>query len=264
MLQFINENLFTFSTIPMESDQGTRIKTLIKTTSAAISNRHDKTVNDEKGSHQYSDRIFASVTSSTEDYNKENISANVITTNNNVHKCIIKSSSKNKYDSEIYCVAIPFNGIMTPIEPSPDYRIIKGMLITSDKYSIAHDNRKYKKVLYLMLEINRNTLFGNDKTGEPARDIVISFESHYSMYKKENGKIINIPDKWNKEVTTVKINTEETIIENERVSDVEFNRDMYADKSIYKLYVKPEHKVYGSDDLMKKFTRKDSYNKKFK
>jgi len=261
MLQFINDNLFRFTTTHVTTEHGTYVKTLIKSTDEVVDIKHEVKAREE-GKEFYPDRIFASVNSDTEDYNKENISA-LVSSDTGAHKCVIRSSAKNKYDSEIYCVAIPFNGIMTPIESTEDYKILKGMLVASDKYSINHNNRKYKKVLYLMLDVNKRNLFGNEETGEEGKEIVIKFESHYSMYKKENGRIVNLPDKWNKEVTTITINSEETYVDSERISDVEFDRDEIADKPIYKVYVKPERKKYDNN-APKRFKREASYNKRFK
>ena len=60
----------------------------------------------------------------------------------------------NNSDSYVVLVALPFNGFANPIPVSNDYRIHKGMLVQSDKKNILCNGNKYKKVLYLLVEVN--------------------------------------------------------------------------------------------------------------
>lgn len=82
-------------------------------------------------------------------------------------------------------IAYPFNGMMKPIPENKEYRIYKGMLVKSVTPFYYHNNR-YKKVLYLVIEINKN-LFNIDHKYH-TDFIEIPFESYAVFTDKESGK----------------------------------------------------------------------------
>ena len=86
----------------------------------------------------------------------------------------IKVDASNKYQphvevrcheqgddrANLYVLAFPFNGMIKPIPENPQYRIYRGLIASSAK-PFFFNNRKYRKVLYLVVEINKN-LFNKD------------------------------------------------------------------------------------------------------
>lgn len=57
--------------------------------------------------------------------------------------------------ANVYVIAFPFNGMIRPLEENPCYRIYKGLIASSAK-PFFFNNRKYRKVLYLIIEVNKN------------------------------------------------------------------------------------------------------------
>lgn len=57
--------------------------------------------------------------------------------------------------ANVYVIAFPFNGMIRPLEENPCYRIYKGLIASSAK-PFFFNNRKYRKVLYLIVEVNKN------------------------------------------------------------------------------------------------------------
>ena len=95
----------------------------------------------------------------------------------------LKENSENK--SDIYVIAFPFNGMITPIPEDPKYRIYKGMIMSSVR-PFYFNGRRYRKILYLVIEPHR-ALF--DKNHKHHTDVInITLES-YAIYKdKETGE----------------------------------------------------------------------------
>ena len=77
--------------------------------------------------------------------------------------------------ANLYIVAFPFNGMIKPIPDNPQYRIYKGLIATSAK-PFFFNNKRYRKVLYLVIEINKN-LFKLDHKYH-ADEINIQLESY--------------------------------------------------------------------------------------
>ena len=94
---------------------------------------------------------------------------------------------KEGYDnkSDIYVVAFPFNGMIQPIDADPTYRIYKGLIMSSVR-PFYYNGRRYRKILYLVIEPHR-ALF--DKNHKHHTDVInITLES-YAIYKdKETGE----------------------------------------------------------------------------
>lgn len=62
--------------------------------------------------------------------------------------------------TNIFVVAFPFNGMIRPIREDPRYRVYKGFISSSIK-PFFFNGHKYRKVLYLVIEINKY-LFNED------------------------------------------------------------------------------------------------------
>ena len=63
-------------------------------------------------------------------------------------------ANKGNKESYVVLVALPFNGFAEPLPETTDYRIHRGMFVKSDRKTILCNGKKYKKVLYLLVEVN--------------------------------------------------------------------------------------------------------------
>lgn len=82
-------------------------------------------------------------------------------------------------NAHVYIVAFPFNGMIAPIPEDPRYRIYNAMIVSSVKPFIF-DNRRYRKVLYLVIEPNKNLFNPDHKYHTDCIDIV--FKSYALFY----------------------------------------------------------------------------------
>lgn len=87
--------------------------------------------------------------------------------------------------ANIFVVAFPFNGMIKPIPENPQYRIYKGLIATSAK-PFFYNGRKYRKVLYLIIEVNKN-LF-NESHKYHTDKIDINLESYALFNDRETGE----------------------------------------------------------------------------
>ena len=85
--------------------------------------------------------------------------------------------------ANVFVIAFPFNGMIKPIPQNPQYRIYKGLIASSAK-PFFFNNRKYRKVLYLIVEFNKN-LF-NPEHKYHTDEIAIQFDSYSLFTDKES------------------------------------------------------------------------------
>ena len=83
------------------------------------------------------------------------MSINVDSTNKYQPHVEVRCHEQGDDRANLYVVAFPFNGMIKPIPENPQYRIYRG-LIASSVRSFFFNNRKYRKVLYLVIEVNKN------------------------------------------------------------------------------------------------------------
>lgn len=181
MLTLINEELFTTRVEKRTGERGDFYQILFNTSKDIL-----RTPNDEKQDENLvtSFKTIASLISPEKNYNDINLSANVKTNKYNKRNVVIKADARNKYNANILIIAFPFNGVVKPIPESKQYRIYKGLLSVSEKYSIDFRGKKYKKILYLVIEPNMN-LFREDHEYH-TDSIDIEFDSYVMMRDKEN------------------------------------------------------------------------------
>ena len=151
MIKFINKSLFNITTEEKTSEKGSYFETTVSS-SVEVKNRKTNEMNR---------RVITKIISDTEDFNAENTSIQVKTTKLGSSKVGLRSSNQNQNNTTIYLVAIPFNGIIKPIEKLFDYRIYKGIILTAEKRTIEFNNELYKKIAYMVL-IPNETLFEED------------------------------------------------------------------------------------------------------
>lgn len=91
--------------------------------------------------------------------------------------------------ANVYVIAFPFNGMIRPIAENPQYRIYKGLIATSSK-PFFFNGCKYKKILYLVIEVNKNLFQAEHKYHTDHIDIDLEsfaiFEDRDTGDKKTN------------------------------------------------------------------------------
>lgn len=107
-------------------------------------------------------------------WNQYPMSVNVTSTSRFTNQVEIRCHHTGEDRANIFVVAFPFNGMIRPLKEDPRYRIYKGFISSSIK-PFFHNNHKYRKVLYLVIEINKN-LFRPDHYFHTDK-IDIEFES---------------------------------------------------------------------------------------
>jgi len=195
MLYFVNSGLFNLTQEVSSNEYGEFVKMSINTSDKVIKND----VND-KSKSKSSIRTIAKLVSPVQyqigfDNSQTPDDCSVDFTNpplnlsysvnynspNNDPKLLFKFQ-EDKRDNGIFVVAIPFNGILIPLKESPEYRILKGVVSISDNYTVNYNNKKYKKVLYLVIAPK----FYSNVEKVSQEDLIIDFESYSYNKPKEN------------------------------------------------------------------------------
>lgn len=94
----------------------------------------------------------------------------------------LKKDTPNK--SDLYVIAFPFNGMILPIAEDPKYRIYKGMIMSSVR-PFYYNNRRYRKILYLVIEPHRALFDPNHKYHTDV--IKLTLESFAIFKDRETG-----------------------------------------------------------------------------
>ena len=63
----------------------------------------------------------------------------------------IRTSSTNRYDSDVFVVAIPYDGMVLPMEDAPGLNVFRTMILKSDQTSIESEDHKYRRVIYFVV-----------------------------------------------------------------------------------------------------------------
>lgn len=151
MLTLINKELFSFADKKRDEDYQIDIFSTPQATKYSV--KDNKALPNK--------RQILRILSQAENYKdyKSNISVRDI--GNNKKSVLIKANDQVNRDANVFVVAFPFNGLIKPIPYSKEYRIYKGIIASSDSFNIVFNNKKYKNVLYLVIEPNMN-LFNED------------------------------------------------------------------------------------------------------
>lgn len=239
MIKFINEDLFKITTEKVSNDHGEYYKSDV-TTAMNIIRGKEKTPGKQ---------LITKIISSDENYNANNTAVSVLKLNSGNKKISIKSSERNKYDSRIYMIALPFNGFAEPLEETHLYKIHKGMIARSNKRNIKLDDGTYKKVLYLMVTLNE-AVFSEDHKYH-TDEIVLKFVS-YNLESLDDGTSTTI-----KTVITVTFteNHVEYVTDSTDVDPI--NQDEFKGKRLFKVFEKrstdkkERTKIENADDSEK-------------
>ena len=173
MIHFINKELFKLKSETKEIGNQKVLSTV------AYSSVF---VKDVRNPEKKINRIVGIITSDT-DPEKDPANGKIWVQNvqeDNREKKVLKisCSDKNRYDMNIFFVAIPFNGFLEPIPEDYGYRIYRSVFVTGERQSIEFHGKMYKKILYLILVPNM-TLFSKDN--EHHRDVIEFVTNSYHL-----------------------------------------------------------------------------------
>ena len=229
MIKFINENLFSFATKKEKNNFGEFYRTNINTSLKILQN------DVIKGETKPMIRTIASIFSPEDDYGKMKMSVNIRTNDYGKSSVRIKADNKNRFDANLFVIAFPFNGIIKPIPESKQYRIYKGLISMSSDYSVSFNNKKYKKVFYLLIEPNMN-LFKEEHEYH-TDSIQIDFES-FTLTKDKNNQ--NSENKTAVETMKFIITKDGTSTEWDKKVVDQIDTNQFRDMPLYTTYVKKE------------------------
>lgn len=120
---------------------------------------------------------------------------NVNSTNKYQPRVEVRCHDQGDDRANLYVVAFPFNGMIKPIPENPQYRIYKGLIASSAK-PFFFNGRKYRKVLYLVIEVNKNLFNEDHKYHTDTIDIKLEsyalFEDKETGEKKTNCEVFNL------------------------------------------------------------------------
>lgn len=123
------------------------------------------------------------------------MSINVDSTNKYQPRVEVRCHEQGDDRANLYVVAFPFNGMIKPIPENPQYRIYRG-LIASSARSFFFNNRKYRKVLYLVIEVNKNLFNPDHKYHTDKIDIQLEsyalFTDRETNEKKTNCEVFKL------------------------------------------------------------------------
>ena len=182
MLKIINEDLFSYSTWTGTNMNGEPCFRLTVTSSNKIV-RLLESKDQQKGQRGYMgdamaptapiNRELLKLSAPDQNYNNYPMSMKVYDNEKGIPNVELRALTPDRDNrANIYLIAFPFNGFLKCIPESPLYRIYKGALVTSAKKFWFND-RKYKKVLYLIVEPNLNLFKPDHKYHQEKIDVTI-------------------------------------------------------------------------------------------
>lgn len=127
----------------------------LKTANGAIRRNEDGTTSPVS-------RILAIHNCSEDPSAKTRISSTATEEHPNSPRINIRTSSDTQYDSDIFIAAIPYEGMVLPMTNIDDnaLAIYRALILKSDRMSIEHEDRKYKRVMYLICRPHHDFLNG--------------------------------------------------------------------------------------------------------
>jgi len=198
MITILNDDLFSFEhKTGSDRHTGTQVSKLVVSTSNKLV-RYSREKGKSKAGVDMSStpqlvstsREILSITTPIDkenEWNKLPISVSVTDNERRVPQINIRclGDDEKRRNANIFVLAVPFNGMIVPIPEDPTYRIYKGMIGSSQRPIYVH-GRRYRKVLYLVIEPNMALLDPEHK--HHVREISVKVES-FAVYKdSESGE----------------------------------------------------------------------------
>ena len=250
MIKFINERLFDVATKTSSNEEFYRT-----TVKAAI-----QTKNNTNG--EVTQRTVGVITSA-----KESLDDNVriwSTMNEGKQVTKISVSDRNKFDTDVYFIAIPFNGIIKPISKSYDFKIYKGFTVRNEKRNIEFEGKTYKKIAYMIVVPNSAVFDENHKYAKDELTLrveTVNLENCEDgtkdtiqttteiIFTKDGVKVANF------EEVTEPIDSKQFI--NKKVFPIfQIKNEKYDREK--KPFVKKEEHKQSLDDMLEKFNKESS------
>lgn len=148
MVYFINEHLIqdeiqSENTWEKNGNSEDYKRCLIKSSGAVAKNKTD-------GSFAPSDRTLCVHNRGTSPNDKTRI-ISTVTEGDTRPRVTIRTSADTRYDTDVFILAIPYDGLILPIEGAENLLIYRTMIMKSDKATFEHEDRKYKRCLYMVV-----------------------------------------------------------------------------------------------------------------
>lgn len=232
MITLLNEGLFEQVTEHREGKNGKPdyFRTIISSSIESI---------DKKDPSVKCKRVVDHVLHTAEDnFNQENTRI-LVDWSSNRPFVKINQGDRNRYDTPVYMIAIPYNGFIAPIEKSNTFRIYKAFTIKTEKRDIEFDGQTYGRVAYMTVVPNVNLLSQDVKEGETPEDVVMTFQT-FNLIGKDTVKTT-----W-----TIQFMEDETKtfmnVESENVDPVDSKE--YIGKKVFPIYTGYRPKEENSND----------------
>lgn len=199
MIKLLNENLLSFRT---SKDSETNRETLSVVTSNKIvknTNTSEGEINRKK-SYDIKNKNVQSYTPinreilkinapDIDNWNEKPMMIKVYDNEKGIPQVevnVLQDTYQNR--ANLYVLAFPFNGLLKKIPEDPKYRIYKGVLASSSK-PFFYNGKRYRKVLYLVIEPNLNLFDKDHKYHTDSIDITL--ESFAIFNDSQNKKKTN-------------------------------------------------------------------------
>ena len=194
MLNIINDDLFSYSTWTGTNNYSGDPSFRLTITSSNKIVRLLDNKDQPRGQHNHMsdamaptvpiNRELLKLSAPDQNYNDYPMSMKVYDNEKGIPNVELRALSKDRENrANIYLIAFPFNGFLKNIPESPLYRIYKGALVTSAKKFWFND-RKYKKVLYLIVEPNLNLFKPDHKYHQDKIEVTIEAYATFKNREK--------------------------------------------------------------------------------
>jgi len=214
-------------------------------------------------------RLISVVNHSSEELNKENTRIRIKPLKPGRNQVQIRQSPDYKFDSDIYLIAVPFNGVLLPIEESYSYRILSGFVVNTLKNPVMVGKQKFGKIAYMIVTLNKGLFAEDNKHHTDQLELVV--KSRFDKIKKQfDYQIVFTPDgKWT--ITNTPIDTsnleEVSVDKNTSVFPIYCppEKNENEEKKPYRKEHTPEKKQNTAPDLPAAPTEeKPSQNRRYK
>jgi hypothetical protein len=177
MIKLINESLFKKTTDARQNDRGEYFLTSF---ASAV-----KTPDPKKKDVEFARTIATIIHSEADNFNQENTRISIGQSKSGFPTMHIGQGANNKYDTDVYLIAVPYSGVMAPIEKSYEYRIYKGLTVRAEKRTIEFEGQKYNKIAFLAVVLNES-MFNEDN--EHHKDQLVLTINSYNLENSGDDK----------------------------------------------------------------------------
>lgn len=181
MLYYVNEHLFDPE---VQSEDNTwnggehYTREAIKTSSMLV--KKDK----ETGETTSVSRILAMWNHG--DPNGNTMVSSTIGGPNKTVRVNVRTSKSVKFDSDVFCIAIPFAGFAVPMDGNEDLAVFRSTIGKSDEYFDHIDGERYRKALYAVVRPDYHAFDRDAKEYDSSADFVAKFAISNRTRKDQN------------------------------------------------------------------------------